>query len=117
HRARAARSRGGLGVRSMAQHPRGQGDSATGTTATRASCATMQTIRPVTYEETDARYRTVNTLTGMAAALMAHCNERDPARQAAARACIALSAGKGDPEETRALFVRALEAAGVFVRS
>lgn len=76
----------------------------------------MQTIRPVTYEEADARFRTVNTASGIAAALMAHCNESDPERQAAARACIALSAGKGDPEEVRALFVRALGAAGVFVR-
>lgn len=76
----------------------------------------MQTIRPVTYEEADARFRTVNTAAGIAAALMAHCDEGDPARQAAARACVALSAGKGDPEETRALFIAALEAAGVFVR-
>lgn len=76
----------------------------------------MQTIRPVTYEEADARFRTVNTASGIAAALMAHCDERDPARQAAARACVAFAEGAGDPEDLRALFIAALEAAGVFVR-
>lgn len=76
----------------------------------------MQTIRPVTYEEATARFRTVNTVSGFAEALMAHCDEGDPARDEAALACIALDEGRGDPENVRSLFIAALRAAGVFVR-
>lgn len=77
----------------------------------------MRTIRPVTYEDAPAVYRTAHTAQDMAEALMAHCDEDDPARRDAAVACVELSEGRGDPEEVRELFVAALEAAGVFVRS
>lgn len=76
-----------------------------------------RTFRPVTYQETISRHRTVNDADGMGKALIEHCDQADLNYLAAARSCIAFGEGGGSPELVRADFIRALTSAGVFVRN
>ena len=75
-----------------------------------------RTFRPVTFQETVSRYRTVNDADGMGKALIEHCDQADPDYLTAARSCIAFEEGTGSAELVRADFVRALTSAGMFVR-
>lgn len=76
----------------------------------------LRTIRPVSYQETDSRFRTVNDANGMGRTLMEHCDPADPAYRQGAGSCIALAEGTVTPEQARADFIEALTSAGVFVR-
>ncbi len=76
----------------------------------------MAIIRPVTYAETDSRYRTVTDARGMGMALLTHCNPQDQAYITAAEAVLGLEEGAVEPEVAREAFVAALRKAGVFVR-
>ena len=76
----------------------------------------LRTIRPVSYQETDSRFRTVSDANGMGRALMTHCDPADPAYRQAASSCIAFAEGTMTPEQVRADFIQALISAGVFVR-
>ena len=73
-------------------------------------------IRPVVYQETISQYRIVNDAVGMGKALIEHCDQADPDYLSAAAAIIAFAEGRGNPERARANFIRAMTAAGVFVR-
>ena len=75
-----------------------------------------RTIRPVTFQETNSRYRTVNDAYGMGKALIQHYDQTDPDYLNAAKSCLDFAEGRKNPELVRADFVAALEAAGVFVR-
>lgn len=76
----------------------------------------LRIIPPVSYQETDSRFRTVSDANGMGRALMRHCNPTDPAYQKAVRSCIAFAEGDVTAEQVRADFIQALISAGVFVR-
>ena len=73
-------------------------------------------IWPVAYQETDSRFRIVSDATGMGKALIEQCDLADIDYLRAARSCIAFTEGKATPEQARADFIRAMTAAGVFVR-
>ncbi|WP_265501241.1 DUF982 domain-containing protein [Paracoccus beibuensis] len=75
-----------------------------------------RTVRPVSYQETDSRFRIVNDANSMGKALMEHCDPADPAYRQAAGSCIALAEGTAEPEQVRADFIQAMTSAGVFVR-
>ena len=76
----------------------------------------LRTIRPVAYQETDNRFRTVSDANGMGRALMEHCDPANPAYRQAADSCIAFAEGTVTSEQARAEFIQALTSAGVFVR-
>ena len=76
----------------------------------------LRIIRPVSYQETDSRFRTVSDANGMGRALMRHCDPADPAYRQAASSCVAFAEGNMTPEQVRAEFIQALTSAGVFVR-
>ena len=67
----------------------------------------LRTIRPVSYQETDSRFRTVNDANGMGRALMEYCDPADPAYRQAAGSCIAFAEGTVTPEQVRADFIQA----------
>ena len=76
----------------------------------------LRIIRPVSYQETNSRFRTVSDANGMGRALMKHCDKDDPDYRRAAASCIAFVEGKATPDQVRADFIQALTSAGVFVR-
>ena len=76
----------------------------------------LRIIPPVSYQETDSRFRTVSDANGMGRALMTHCDPADPAYRQAASSCIAFAEGTMTPEQVRADFIQALISARVFVR-
>ena len=76
----------------------------------------LRTIRPVSYQETDSWFATVNDANDMGMALMTHCDPADPACRQAAGSCLAFAEGTVTPEQVRAEFIQALTSAGVFVR-
>ena len=73
-------------------------------------------IRPVAYQETNSRFRIVNDAIGMGKALVEQCDLADTDYLRAAKSCIAFAEGKASPDQARADFIRAMTAAGVFVR-
>lgn len=75
-----------------------------------------RTVKPVSFAETDSRYRTVNTAEAMGRALLTHCDQADGDFQRAAASCIGLQEGEIRPEQARADFIRALQTAGVHVK-
>ena len=76
----------------------------------------LRIIPPVSYQETDSRFRTVNDANGMGRALTEHCDPANPAYRQGAGSCIAFAEGTVSPEQVRTEFIQALTSDGVFVR-
>lgn len=76
----------------------------------------MKSIRPVSFEECIGVFRVVTDAEAMGATLLKHGDKDSESFEDAARACMALLKGEGDPDTARDTFVRALLEAGVFVK-
>lgn len=82
----------------------------------RSGMASYIKVRPITFVGNAGGYRVLTDTEMIGHALLAHCRGNDPTFIAAAKALLEFQAGKGNPEDVRAMCVSALSEAGVFVK-